>query len=122
MVLGKVHERGAYMSGQSPSSPERRSFLSRLRGGITSLAAVSVGGVAMAQQKSTATARWEPARHEKDDWLDQLPGKHRLVFDTTAHDGVGDAILFANNFIRVNRADYGLQNSDLAVVIVVRHR
>jgi intracellular sulfur oxidation DsrE/DsrF family protein len=110
------------MSGQSPSSPERRSFLSRLRGRITSLAAVSVGGVAMAQQKSTATARWEPARHEKDDWLDQLPGKHRLVFDTTALDGLSDAILFANNFIRVNRTDYGLQNNDLAVVIVVRHR
>jgi intracellular sulfur oxidation DsrE/DsrF family protein len=83
---------------------------------------MAIGGVAMAQQKSPAAARWEPARHEKDDWLDQLPGKHRLVFDTTAHDGLADAILFANNFIRVNRADYGLQNNDLAVVIVVRHR
>jgi intracellular sulfur oxidation DsrE/DsrF family protein len=111
------------MSKQSPSSPERRSFLSRLNAGAASLAAMAVGGVAMAQQKSTAAAaRWEPARHEKDDWFDQLPGKHRLVFDTTAHDGLADAILFANNFIRVNRTDYGLQNSDLAVVIVVRHR
>jgi intracellular sulfur oxidation DsrE/DsrF family protein len=83
---------------------------------------MAIGGVAMAQQKSPAAARWEPARHEKDDWFDQLPGKHRLVFDTTAYDGLADAILFANNFIRVNRADYGLQNNDLAVVIVVRHR
>jgi len=83
---------------------------------------MAIGGVAMAQQKSPPAARWEPARHEKDDWFDQLPGKHRLVFDTTAHDGLAEAILFANNFIRVNRADYGLQNSDLAVVIVVRHR
>jgi intracellular sulfur oxidation DsrE/DsrF family protein len=81
-----------------------------------------MGGVALAQQKSTAAARWEPARHEKDDWFDQLPGKHRLVFDTTAFNGLGEAILFANNFIRVNQADYGLQSSDLAVVIVVRHR
>jgi intracellular sulfur oxidation DsrE/DsrF family protein len=113
------------MSKQSPSSPERRSFLTRLNAGAASLAAMAVGGVAMAQQKSTAAAaaaRWEPARHEKDDWFDQLPGKHRLVFDTTAHAGLADAILFANNFIRVNRTDYGLQNSDLAVVIVVRHR
>jgi intracellular sulfur oxidation DsrE/DsrF family protein len=110
------------MSKQSSSSPERRSFFTRLNTGITSIAAVAIGGVAMAQQKSTAAARWEPARHEKDDWFDQLPGKHRLVFDTTAHDGLGEAILFANNFIRVNRTDYGLQNSDLAVVIVVRHR
>jgi intracellular sulfur oxidation DsrE/DsrF family protein len=111
------------MSKQSPSSPERRSFLTRLNAGAASLAAMAVGGVAMAQQKATAAAaRWEPARHEKDDWFDQLPGKHRLVFDTTAFDHLGEAILFANNFIRVNRADYGLQNSDLAVVIVVRHR
>jgi len=111
------------MSRQSPSSPERRSFLGRLNAGAASLAAMAFGGVAMAQQKSTAAAaRWEPARHEKDDWFDQLPGKHRLVFDTTSFDGLANAILFANNFIRVNRADYGLQSSDLAVVIVVRHR
>src|SRR6266478_4207629 len=110
------------MSTQSLSSSERRSFLTRLNAGAASLAAMAFGGVAMAQQKSAAAARWEPARHEKDDWFDQLPGKHRLVFDTTAHDGLAEAILFANNFIRVNRADYGLQNNDLAVVIVVPHR
>jgi intracellular sulfur oxidation DsrE/DsrF family protein len=110
------------MSKLSPSSPERRSFLGRLNAGAASLAAIAFGGVALAQQKSATGARWEPARHEKDDWFDQLPGKHRLVFDTTAFDGLANAILFANNFIRVNRADYGLQNSDLAVVIVVRHR
>ena len=76
----------------------------------------------MAQQKSAPAGRWEPARHDKDDWLDQLPGKHRLVFDTTASDRLADALLFAGNFIRVNRSDYVLQNSDLAVVIVARHR
>jgi intracellular sulfur oxidation DsrE/DsrF family protein len=114
------------MSGSSlssSSSSERRSFFTRLSAGVASLGAIAIGsGVARAQQKSTAAARWEPARHEKDDWFDQLPGKHRLVFDTTAFDHLGEAILFANNFIRVNRSDYGLQNSDLAVVIVVRHR
>src|SRR6202162_5410145 len=115
-------ENEVHMSRQSPSSPERRSFLGRLNAGAASLAAMAFGGVALAQQKSTTGARFEPARHEKDDWFDQLPGKHRLVFDTTSFDGLANAILFANNFIRVNRADYGLQSSDLAVVIVVRHR
>ena len=110
------------MSGQSPSSPERRSFLTRVNAGAAWLGAMAMGGVAMAQQKSAPTTGWTPARHEKDDWFDQLPGKHRLVFDTTAYGGLAEAILFANNFIRVNRADYGLQNNDLAVVIVVRHR
>jgi intracellular sulfur oxidation DsrE/DsrF family protein len=82
---------------------------------------MALGGAAMVQGKSTKTTRWEPARHEKDDWLDQVPGKHRLVFDTTTANGIAEAILFANNFMNVNQADYGLQNNDLAVVIIARH-
>jgi intracellular sulfur oxidation DsrE/DsrF family protein len=109
------------MSKQTPLSSERRSFLTRLNGGVTSLAAMAIGGVAMARGQSKASARWEPAHHDKDDWLDQLPAKHRLVFDTTAADGMGEALAFANNYLIVNRNDYGLQNSDLAVIIVVRH-
>ena len=101
---------------------ERRSFLTRLNAGAAALAALAGRGVANAQEKPAAAGRWEPTRHEKDDWLDQLPGKHRMVFDTTNPAGLGLALLFTANFMRVNRIDYGLQNSDLAVVIVVRHR
>jgi intracellular sulfur oxidation DsrE/DsrF family protein len=109
------------MSEQSPSSPERRSFLTGLNTGAASLAALAVGSAAIAEAKPAA-ARWEPARHEKDDWLDKQPAKHRLVFDTTTPEGFGEALAFTDNYMRVNRNDYGLQNSDLAVVIVVRHR
>jgi len=108
------------MSSQPLSSPERRSFLTRFNMGLASFAAMA--GVAMAQGKPAAAVRWEPARHEKDDWLDQVPGKHRLVFDTTTPDSLGEALAFANNFFRTNRVDYGLENSDLAVVIIARHR
>lgn len=110
------------MSGQSPSSSERRSFLTRLSAGVTAFAATIAAGATTAQGQSTAGARWQPERHEKDDWLDKLPGKHRLVFDTTNPDGFGEALAFANNYVRVNRSDYSLQNSDLAVVIVARSR
>ena len=109
------------MSGQTPSSPERRSFFSRFNAGVASLAALAIGGVAMAQQKSAAPARWEPARHDKDDWMDALPGKHRLVIDTTSVDGFRNALLYASNCILANRDDYGLQNQDLAVIVVARH-
>ena len=109
------------MSEQSPSSPERRSFLIGLNTGATSLAALAIGGAAVAQAKPTAPAHWEPTRHEKDDWLDKQPAKHRLVLDTTTTEGFGEALAFTGNFMRVNRDEYGLQNSDLAVVIVVRH-
>ena len=113
------------MSKESPLSPgkhpsERRSFFTSLNAGLVSLAALAAGGTAMAQEKPKAAAAFEPVRHEKDDWLD-IPAKHRLVFDTTDLVSLGHAIFFANNYIRTNKSDYGLQNTDLAVVIVVRH-
>jgi intracellular sulfur oxidation DsrE/DsrF family protein len=85
------------------------------------MAALAMGGVAMAQVKSVPATRFVPARHDKDDWMDQIPGKHRLVFDTTGEDAFRDTLLFANNFFIVNRDDYGLENNDLAVIIVTRH-
>lgn len=95
---------------------ERRSFLTRLN-----VAALALGGVAMAQVKSAPAARFEPARHEKDDWMDALPGKHRMVVDTTTTPGFGEGLLFASNFFIANRNEYALQNSDLAVIVVARH-
>lgn len=109
------------MSRQSPASPERRSFLTYLRAGATSVGALAVGRVAMAQEKPVATTHWEPARHAKDDWLER-PAKHRMVFDTTTPDGFGEALAFAANYIRVNKSEYGVDGNDLAIVIVVRHR
>jgi len=112
------------MSKQSPSSPgpsERRSFLTRFNAGAASLAALAMGSVAMAQVKPASATRWEPARHDKDDWMDGLPGKHRVVFDTISEDGFREALLFAGNFLIANRTDYGLENKDLALIIVARH-
>ena len=107
------------MNRQSPPSLERRSFLTRVNAGLASFAAMA--GVALAQNKAAAAAPWEPARHEKDDWLDRPSSKHRVVFDTINLETFGDAVFFANNFVHVNGSQYGLQNSDLAVVIIARH-
>jgi len=62
----------------------RRSFLSRIGGGIAALGAWGAGSaVAAAETQAPApapaeTGHWQPTRHAIDDWLDQLPGKHRL--------------------------------------------
>jgi hypothetical protein len=101
-------------------SSERRSFLGRLNAGFASF--IAVAGVAAAQKTEAAGPRWEPARHEKDDWFDKASAKHRLLFDTTSADGFGEALGFASNFYRANKTDYGVENGELAVVIVVRHR
>ena len=109
------------MNKQTPSSSERRSFLTRLNTGAASLAALTLGGVAMAQVKPATTTRFTPTRHPKDDWMDELPGQHRLVIDTTTATGLEEALLFSANFVNVNRTEYGVESKDLAVILVVRH-
>jgi intracellular sulfur oxidation DsrE/DsrF family protein len=110
------------MSGRVSLSPfERRSFLSRLSAGAAAFAAAVAGGTATAYAQTASATTWQPIRHEKDDWMDKIPGKHRMVFDTTTPDTLGNALAFANNFMRVNRNDYGLQNSDMAVIVIARH-
>jgi intracellular sulfur oxidation DsrE/DsrF family protein len=99
---------------------ERRSFITKLQLGAAGIAA-AFGGSAIARAKPAKSERWEPARHEKDAWYAENPAKHRFIFDTTTPHGFGEALLFANNFMIANRNEYGLQNSDLALIIVARH-
>lgn len=110
------------MNQQSAPSAERRTFLARFSAGSAAIASILLGGRAVAQAKSRATTKWEPARHDKDNWMDELPGKHRLVFDTISGEALGDAILFAGNFILANKNGYGLESSDLAIIVIIRHR
>jgi intracellular sulfur oxidation DsrE/DsrF family protein len=110
------------ISKQSLSSPGRRSLFTCLNAGVASLIAMAGSRIAMAQEKAIATTPWKPARHKKDDWLDQVSVKHRMVFDTITPDTLGLTLAFAGNFFRTNQREYGLGNSDLAVVIIVRHR
>jgi intracellular sulfur oxidation DsrE/DsrF family protein len=98
----------------------RRSFLSRFGAGMTMLGAATAAGDP-AEAQSAGSGTWQPGRHAQDDWLDQVPGRHRFVFDTTSPAGFGAALLYANNFFLANQAGYGLGNADAAVVIVARH-
>jgi intracellular sulfur oxidation DsrE/DsrF family protein len=101
---------------------ERRTFLTTMRAGMTvlGLAAAAVA-VPAATAQSSVDSRWQPGRHMLDDWFDQVPGQHRLVFDTTTAEGASSAAIYAGNFFTANNTGYGLQNADLAVVIVMRH-
>ena len=110
------------MTVQNPSVP-RRSFLSRLGVGLAAFGAALVPAPVSAAQSPAAAPPppWQPTRHTQDDWLDQVPGQHRLVFDTTMPEGLGNALLYANNFYLANQNGYGLGNADVAIVIVMRH-
>lgn len=100
------------------SSPDRRSFLSRLGAGAAAFAA------AVSATPSEAVAQpapWIAARHPEDDWMETIPGRHRFFYDSSTATGAGDAITFATNFYTANRSGYNLGEKDLAVIICLRH-
>jgi intracellular sulfur oxidation DsrE/DsrF family protein len=101
----------------------RRSFLARLGMGAGVLGATAVGSsVALADVAGSGGSdeAWRPARHEQDNWLDQIPGVHRFMFDTTTPAGFDAALRFATNYYNVNQAAYSLKETDLAVLIIAR--
>ena len=102
------------------STLERRSFLSRLGAGAAAFGTVFATGVRPAQAQSFGGQSWQPMRHAEDDWFDEMPGVHRFIFDNYHTQGFGQSMRFANNFINVNKNDYGVDSSDIAVVIVAR--
>ena len=95
----------------------RRSFITGL--GAAVAAGAAGGGVAEAAQSSPA--RFTAARHTQDDWLLQVPGRHRILIDAVTPKGAGEAVLYANNLYTTNKSAYQLDDKDLAIVIVMRH-
>jgi intracellular sulfur oxidation DsrE/DsrF family protein len=106
------------MSKQPSEAQGRRVFLRGLNVGAVSLAAAAA--VSAQDKAATTPQHWEPARHDKDDWLER-PSKHRLLLDTTRPDGLGEALGFSSNFVRVNKTDYNVPETDLALVVIMRH-
>lgn len=103
---------------------ERRSFLSRLAAGAALIGGTVFGSQPAAAQSNGAasgSSSWRPTRHTQDDWLDQIPGGHRFIIDSISPLGLGNGLLFANNFFVANQNGYSLGNADAAVVVVLRH-
>lgn len=86
--------------------------------------AAAATAVALAPQSARAQApgrRFQPARHTVDEWLDAMPGQHRTIIDCASAASAGAAVLFANNLYVGNQRVYQLEESDVAVVICLRH-
>jgi hypothetical protein len=98
---------------------DRRSFLTQLGAGVTVAGAALTSGAPVATAQSSSSFR--PAAHTQDDWMDKIPGKHRLVFDTTTPAGFGAALAYANNYLTASKDGYGLTDQDHAVIIIARH-
>jgi len=94
----------------------RRSFVSGLGAAVAAFAAGS--GTADAQ---TPAARFQPARHNQDAWLDAVTGKHRTFIDAATVRGAAEAMLYANNLYESNKTGYQLPERDIVVVACLRH-
>jgi len=99
----------------------RRSFLSRFSAAAALFGADQSSTPPQAPAAGSATP-FRAGRHSEDDWYDQLPGQHRVVFDTWNAPKFQEAVMFTGNYVRVNKDAYGLADKDIAVVMVVRHQ
>jgi intracellular sulfur oxidation DsrE/DsrF family protein len=97
----------------------RRSFLARLAGIGTAIAAV----VAL---PSRASAQASPSRgptHPADAWLDDLKGQHKNIFDCVSVENGPQGWTFARNFLTANTGPiYQLKDSDVNAIVCVRHQ
>jgi hypothetical protein len=99
----------------SSDSWTRRSVLSGLG---AAAGAFALGTPAAAQ---TSASAFRPSRHPQDAWLDAVPGKHRTFVDCSTPGGAGEGILYASNLYVANKSGYSLEDSDVAVVVCLRH-
>jgi intracellular sulfur oxidation DsrE/DsrF family protein len=99
----------------------RRSFLSRLGGGFAAVGAALGAGTATALAQGSSSGGWQPARHAEDEWFDKIPGKHRTFLDAVSARGVGEALHFASNIFTTSKSGYGLETSEIAIVVCLRH-
>ena len=94
----------------------RRSIVSALGAAV---AAFTLGPRPAGAQ--TPATRFQPARHQQDEWLDTITGKHRVFIDASTARGAGEAMLYANNLYVANKSGYSLPENDIVVVACLRH-
>lgn len=90
-----------------------------LTGGGATVATALAALPAAAQ--STTRSSFTPAMHTQDAWLETVPGRHRIFIDASTVRGAAEALLYANNLFEANKSGYGLTDSDVAIVVCLRH-
>jgi intracellular sulfur oxidation DsrE/DsrF family protein len=71
--------------------------------------------------KAAAPEAFEPARHPQDDWMDAMAGKHRVILDLTTPEALPEGIRFAGNLFTGHKNGYGLEEREIAIIMVLRH-
>lgn len=88
---------------------------------LAGLGSVAAAGAIGTQPASAQGTTFSPTMHPEDNWLSAIPGKHRIILDVTSPEHVPDAIRFVSNFFTGHKSGYGVDESDLAIVVCFRH-
>lgn len=99
-------------------SPNRRRRLLTALGAVASAAGL---GSRVVVAQTPAPAKFTPTLHPQDMWMSAMPGKHRVVLDVATPAGMPDGIRFAGNLFNGNKNGYGVEESELALIMVIRH-
>lgn len=91
----------------------RRSFLGRLAGGVAALAAL---GATPESLMAAGTGESEEGAHPAHNWMDELKGKHRTVFDMSAHKN-GKPLSQAKNYLDAWRDAFKVSERDVNLVV-----
>lgn len=94
----------------------RRGFIGRLVAGGAAL--VAVGSSRQLLHAAPATGAVEPSDAAGGDWMDELTGKHRTVFDTAAHKN-GKPLAQAVNYLNAWRDAFKVPEREINLVIGV---
>ncbi len=97
---------------------DRRRFLGNVASGA---AALGLATLANPAELAARALKSSPGANEKsiEDWLGNLKGKHRQVFDSMNADG-GLPLAWARVFLETNKG-VGVAESDVSAVIILRH-
>ena len=97
--------------------------LKQRRAIIAGLGAMAAGTLAArpSEAQGAASESFTPTLHAQDEWMSAMKGQHRIVLDVTSPTGVPDAIRFANNLLAGHKNGWGVEESDVAVLVCFRH-
>jgi intracellular sulfur oxidation DsrE/DsrF family protein len=90
--------------------------------GLGAAAAAGALGTSGAEAQTAPGASFMPTIHPQDDWMSAMKGQHRIIVDVTSPAGVPDAIRFTNNLLEGHKNGWGVEESEVAVIVCVRHQ
>ena len=89
--------------------------------GLGVVAAAGALGARSADAQTASPDSFTPMLHAQDDWMSAMKGKHRMVLDVTSPTGVPDAVRFAGNLLAGHKNGWGVEESEVAVLVCLRH-